>query len=398
MKYIKQKLQLAAVLAAMSLSGAAAAAPSPFSLLPTPENTPGASYQLRPDGMGNMREAIVYNGVAIAFKYDDFWSYSAKLLDAIQTKSPALLPTATYGTYDFSVGTGTIAVNLTSNAGGATNLNPNGSGVNFQDPADLTSNSTVMGWTCTWGGLTQSCTNYPVGGVSYTTQSSNVNGTSTVGNMLTYLHSMDPKASIPVIYADYNQAGSSDSLWFSAKVQIWDSTQNTLKAEWDLDQVKNSQLDVTSPTFNYGLASAYGNLADCLAAGAYSPTSQGGCAGITDNGDEYLKLDHNKGSGKPDFLAYSPDMDLNKFLSTDLIVITANLGCIQNQDKTWLVGAYPNQTPDAPKTTLGCNTNGGEEFGFIGAIARQDVPEPSSIVLAGLGLLGISRVRRARQS
>lgn len=402
MKSIQKCISITALVASLGFAGTALAAPSPFSLLPTPENNPYATYAMYPDATGTPRQAIMMNGIPIAFKYDDFWSYSAKVLDAIQsnTTHTTFLPTNTYGTYDFSVGTGTIAVNLTSDAGGATNQNANGSGANFQDPADLSSNSTVLGWTCTWGGPTQSCVNYPQGGYAYSTASSNVNGESTVGNMLTYLHSMDPKASIPVLYADYNQAGSSDSLWFSAKIQIWDSTHTILKNEWDLDRTANTQLDVTDPTFNYGKIS-FLNSADCLAAGAYDPvTNPTGCAGITANGDEYKDLDHNKGSGKPDFLAYSPDMDLNKYLSTDLIVVTANLGCIQNDAGAYIVGEYvngsPSGTPSTPKHTLGCNTNGGEEFGFIGAVANQ-TPEPSSVVLAGLGLLGLSRLRRTEK-
>jgi len=66
-----------------------------------------------------------------AFKYDAFWSYSAKVLGAIQ--GSARQPV---GGFDFSTGTGTIAINLTSGASGATKLNPNGSGVNFQNPVE----------------------------------------------------------------------------------------------------------------------------------------------------------------------------------------------------------------------------------------------------------------------
>jgi hypothetical protein len=375
----------------IAISGVAVAAPAPFSLLPTPENNAYATYGTYVDALGNARPAILMNGIPIAIKYDDFWSYSAKTLSAIQTDtSPTnFLPVATYGVYDFSVGTGTIAVNLTSNAGGATNVNPNGSGVTFQDPVDTASSDTLPGWTGVWGGNNQIYTEYvtpPPPAQSYNDPASSQGGTSTVGEMLTYLQTLNPLASIPVIYADYNQTGDYDSLWVSAKIQIWDSTQTTLKAEWDLDTITNNALDINAPTFNYGYVNFYGTDADCTAAGAYDPiTNPDGCAGVTTNGDEYLKLSHNKGSGKPDFLAYSPDMDLNKFLSTDLFVFTVNVGCVQG-------GPGP-----LDGNSLGCNTNGGEEFGIVGAIApRQQAPEPGVLALVGLGLLGLGIARRRK--
>ncbi|MDD3352313.1 PEP-CTERM sorting domain-containing protein [Zoogloea sp.] len=386
-------------LAATGLCSLATAAPAPFLALPTPENNPNAIYSLYPDGQGALREAILLNGIPIAFKYDDFWSYSAKVLDAIQgqTAQTDFLPTAIYGVYDFSVGTGNIAVNITSNAGGATNVNPNGSGVTMQDPADLNSSSSIYGWTCNWGGLTQSCTNFPTDPL-YSKPAAGVNGTTTVGELLTYLQSLNPLASVPVLYADYNQTGVGDSLWFGAKVQIFDATGTTLKAEWQLDRVANNTWDQAAPTFNYGNIAFYGDQASCEA-NPYDLFEQRGCAGWTANGDEYLNIDHNTGSGKPDMLAYAPDMDLKKFLASDLFVVTGNLGCIQNADNSWLVAPLRKDgqiTDPANKNDLGCNTNGGEEFGIVGALAPEDrkIPEPSTLLLTSLGLLGFLRLRR----
>lgn len=370
----KQFLILAGVISA-TLSGGANAA---FALLPTPENNAYATYGTYQDALGVSRDAIMMNGIPIALKYDDFWSYSAQVLSAIQsdTNPTNFLPSATFGTYNFSVGTGTIAVNMTSNSGGATNINPNGSGVNFQDPVNLSSNNTVNGWTAVWGGKTQSYTDNPLTNKSYSDPASAQGGTSTVGNMLTYLHSINSLWSVPVFYADYNQTGSMDSLWFSAKFEVWDSTGTVLKQSWQLDRTANNTWDESAPTFNYGLINFYGTAAACASAGAWNPiTNPNGCAGVTANGDEYLKIDHNKGSGHPDFLVYSPDMDLNAFDANDLIVVTMNLGCIANK-----VGALDGDT-------LGCNTNGGEEFGIVGGLgAPVRVPEPGMLGLLGLGL------------
>lgn len=382
----------------VAISAVAGAASAPFLLLPTPENNAYATYATYVDALGVSRQAIMMNGIPIALKYDDYWSYSAVTLNAIQTNTSQtnFLPVATYGVYDFSVGTGTIAVNLTTNAGGATNVNPNGSGVTFQDPVNLASNNTVQGWTGVWGGNTQSYNenppspNPPASGKDYSDPASAQGGTSTVGEMLTYLQSLNPLASIPVIYADYNQTGSYDSLWVSAMIQILDPITNTVKAQWNLDRTDGSGLNINAPTFNYGLVNFYGTVAACTAAGAYDPvTNPDGCAGVTTNGDEYLSLDHNKGSGKPDFLAYSPTMDLTKYLSTDLFVFTVNVGCIPG-------GPGPLDV-NANNPSLGCNTNGGEEFGIVGAIApRQQAPEPGVLALVGLGLLGLGLARRRK--
>lgn len=338
--------------AAVLAIGASGVATSASFVLPTPENNANATYGSYTDAMGQSRPAIIMDGIPIAFKYDDFWSYSAKVLKSIQTNNPSLIPTATFGAYDFSTGTGTIDINVTSVAGGATNIvGP----LTFQDPVNLASSQQVEGWQCGWGGNTQYCEIYGANG-SYSDAASNQGGTTTVGNLLDYLQGINPAWTIPLFYADYNQTGSGDSLWMSAMVEIWDPTMTTRNGFWQLDAADpNNTWDPNSPTFNFGKVS-FLDAVECGTVGPWSPTSQGGCAGATDSGIDYDNLDHNLGSGHADFMVFAKDMDLSLYNPDNLFVVTIRLGCTPNGPE-----------PFTGTTDLGCNTNGGEEFGVLAA-------------------------------
>ncbi|NTV70393.1 MAG: PEP-CTERM sorting domain-containing protein [Azonexaceae bacterium] len=383
----------AALLLFASNVGAAA---YPEFVLPTPENNANVTTALYPDATGALRPALMMAGIPIAFKYNDMWSYSARVLDQIQS-STSQLPSAIFGNYSFSTGTGTIPVLLTSESGTHTNLS------GLQNPINVASNSSgnVLGWNGVWGASTQSFTSYLSGQGNYIDTTPG-GGTSTIAEMLSALNALNPNATIPVFYADYNQSqGKTEaSLFVSAVANIYDPTGTNILASFNLDGGTGSSYDPTKPTFNYGTATFYdvadtgqGNYAAAqawcqLPANRYDPIAGTGCAGVLDpsSGMKTFSIDNNKGSGQPDFFAYAPEMDLGKYALDDLFVITLNIGCVPNLDP------LTNGTSDA-----GCNVGGAEEFGIAGALApRTNVPEPAVLSLLGLAMMALGFTRRRR--
>ncbi|OGB11415.1 MAG: hypothetical protein A3E79_14305 [Burkholderiales bacterium RIFCSPHIGHO2_12_FULL_61_11] len=367
------------VLAVAGAASGPASAVDTF-ILPTPENNALATYGFFTDPQGALREAILMDGIPIALKYDDFWSYSGHILTSIQTVNPSLIPTATFGTYDFSTGTGTILVNLSSVAGGATNVG------GLQDPVNLGgAGNNVTGWVCEWGNDPQTCTTWQTVGTSptgYSSPAAAEGTTSTVGELLAVLQSLDPNFTIPLLYADYNQTGSGDSLFMSAQVRIINPDTGEVVGFWQLDSLTNNIWDQNAPTYNFGDITFGGA---CTV--AWDPLTGVGCAGPTTSGLEYSGS-HNIGSGKADFMAFAPTMDLTLFDSDFLWVATVNLGC------------NPNGVADGlGESDQGCNTDGFEEFGIIGGVGPTQVPEPGSLLLLAIGLTaaGFTMRRRGRK-
>lgn len=322
----------------------ATAAPGFDVVLPPPPGVNGFSF----DASGTLRQAILIDGLPVAFRYDDFWSYSAQLLDQLQDEG--FIPTS-YGDYLASTGTGNLDVILFTGAGGADNQGVGLSGTfDFEDPvaAPTGGTSTLDGF---WGQNDQDDDNI----VDFPS----VNGPVTVGEVLAYLQEFNPDNSIPTFIFDNNQTGNTPSTLGSGQIRIIDPSDGSTVAFWSFDTDDEGTILDNIRDFDID--------DKVLAQGEVTLTGT--------SGTEY-NLNHNLGSGLPDFLIFSPTMDLSLY-----------------DDDFWFVGDFH---------LMGLN-NGFEELFMTGRIGQNlvgnPVPEPASTALFGVGvvaLIGFHRRNRKR--
>jgi hypothetical protein len=282
---------------------------------------------------------IIAPGETIASQHDDFFAYSAKLNDALNLDG-----------YDVTTGTGGLDVLVYTGAGTKdrnVNVGISPNLFTFQDPLSAPGGSATY-FNGVWG-----------------SGSASINGPVMVDNVLNYLHlTFGSDVNVPVFNFDMNQTGAAagQNIFMAGKVSIWDPFNNEEVAFWAFDSILNDQFDapdlVNFNPFDPEWVVAIGDL-------TINDVDFNGVTGT-------VNVDHNQGSGKLDFIGVAPTMDLSQYYGKGY----------------WFLADF----------YLGGLTDGFEELYLSGtyAVPPPVIPEPASMALFGLGLLGVARLRRKK--
>ncbi|MFZ5427893.1 MAG: PEP-CTERM sorting domain-containing protein [Thermodesulfobacteriota bacterium] len=237
-----------------------------------------------------------------AVQYDDFFSYSAKLLDAWGLPG-----------YDVTTGTGGLDVLIYTGAGGQNNLDTGAApGFDFPDPLDAPGGGTST-FSGVWGP-----TNDPVG-----------TGPILVNTLLNYLQAtFGPQVNIPVFNFDMNQTGSSAELDVVGEVRIRDAG-NAVIASWAFDNLTNGVFDPTEWVLSP---------ASITATNPMPPFNT-------------VTVDNNTGSGKLDFIVYAPTMNLSLYNAAgNTIEFDFRMQRLNNgPEELFLTGSFQPSPPSVPE-------------------------------------------------
>lgn len=282
-------------------------------------------------------------GTGFSVQYDDFHSYSTRVLDY-------RFPGAGWSD---AAGTGLLDVIITTRSSGQTNSGGALGPYNIPDPITNPNTNPI---TDNWGG----------GGSG---------GVMLVQDLYNYLLATF-NANTPVFTFDQNETGGNPDLLVTAKVEIFDGVGGPLLALWSLDNLQNG-----------GDGGAGANQ------GVYDPASTvtapgticvdlnpGDTSGPGDPPGQKC-FSNNVGSGKFDYVLFAPTMNLQPFADANNV---------------FKVSWQFNNVDD-----------GGEEITLTGRFTGtvcpnptlpqcQTIPEPGTLALGGLGLLGLAAASRRR--
>jgi PEP-CTERM motif len=241
--------------------------------------------------------------------------------------------------WNSAAGTGLLDVIITTRSAGQTNSAGALAPYNIPDPITNVNTSPIVD---SWG----------MGGTSSTTMR--------VLDLYNYLQTVF-NATVPVFTFDQNETGANPALQVTAKVEIFDGIGGSLLALWSLDNLLNGAYDPLSPV------TAPGTVCTDPLYGEGAPVC----------------FNNNVGSGRFDYIIVAPTMDLTPFADADNVfkVSWAFADVDDGGEEITLTGRFTGSV--CPNPTLP---------------QCQTLPEPGTLALGGLGLLGLAAASRRRWS